>query len=43
VKRSDTDGDGVIDIKDACPDTPAGAKVDPNGCPAQKPQSPAGG
>ena len=29
----DTDGDGVPDKKDKCPDTPKGAKVDVNGCP----------
>ena len=29
----DSDGDGVVDKKDACPDTPRGAKVDEKGCP----------
>jgi outer membrane protein OmpA-like peptidoglycan-associated protein len=29
----DTDGDGVRDRKDACPDTPRGATVDEKGCP----------
>jgi OOP family OmpA-OmpF porin len=29
----DTDGDGVKDKKDKCPDTPAGVTVDENGCP----------
>ena len=29
----DSDGDGVIDSKDACPDTPQGVKVDEFGCP----------
>jgi outer membrane protein OmpA-like peptidoglycan-associated protein len=29
----DTDGDGVSDRKDKCPDTPSGARVDPTGCP----------
>lgn len=29
----DTDGDGVTDDKDQCPDTPRGAPVDANGCP----------
>ena len=29
----DTDGDGVVDSKDTCPDTPAGIKVDEFGCP----------
>ena len=28
----DTDGDGVPDNVDQCPNTPAGAGVDPNGC-----------
>ncbi|MEO8294830.1 MAG: OmpA family protein [Gemmatimonadota bacterium] len=30
---SDKDKDGVIDSADLCPDTPAGAQVDTNGCP----------
>ncbi len=30
----DSDGDGVIDSMDLCPNTPAGTKVDANGCPA---------
>jgi OOP family OmpA-OmpF porin len=29
----DTDGDGVPDRKDKCPDTPKGATVDASGCP----------
>ena len=29
----DSDRDGVVDKKDACPNTPAGATVDPRGCP----------
>jgi len=29
----DADGDGVIDLKDNCAGTPAGTKVDANGCP----------
>jgi outer membrane protein OmpA-like peptidoglycan-associated protein len=33
-KKVDTDGDGVSDNKDKCPDTPAGATVDATGCPA---------
>ena len=33
-KPKDTDGDGVHDKKDKCPDTPKGATVDPNGCPS---------
>ncbi|MFD1469336.1 OmpA family protein [Hymenobacter caeli] len=32
-KAKDTDGDGVADRKDKCPDTPAGVKVDATGCP----------
>jgi len=32
-KAKDTDGDGVPDRKDKCPDTPQGVKVDENGCP----------
>ncbi len=33
VSPLDTDGDGVIDDKDKCPDTPKGVKVDEDGCP----------
>lgn len=29
----DSDGDGVIDSKDQCPDSPKGSMVDANGCP----------
>jgi len=32
-KPKDEDGDGVSDKKDKCPGTPAGVKVDLNGCP----------
>lgn len=32
----DSDGDGVIDRRDQCPGTPAGTKVDSNGCPIEK-------
>jgi OOP family OmpA-OmpF porin len=31
--RIDSDGDGVYDSEDRCPDTPAGVKVDAAGCP----------
>lgn len=31
--EKDSDGDGVIDMYDRCPDTPKGAKVDEHGCP----------
>ena len=30
----DSDGDGVLDNKDRCPDTPTGASVDSRGCPS---------
>ncbi len=32
----DSDGDGVVDEKDQCPDTPAGTRVDGVGCPLDK-------
>lgn len=32
-KGKDTDGDGVPDRRDKCPDTPAGVQVDKDGCP----------
>lgn len=32
-KAKDTDGDGVTDANDKCPETPAGVKVDKYGCP----------
>lgn len=32
-KAKDSDGDGVSDAKDNCPNTPAGVAVDKNGCP----------
>lgn len=35
-KAKDSDGDGVADRKDKCPDTPAGVAVDENGCPLDK-------
>ena len=31
-KEKDTDGDGVVDSLDNCPNTPTGATVDSNGC-----------
>jgi len=31
--KADADNDGVPDRKDKCPNTPAGARVDVNGCP----------
>lgn len=30
---TDSDGDGILDAKDRCPDTPAGAVVNASGCP----------
>jgi len=33
IPPKDTDGDGVFDKKDDCPDTPMGAWVDEKGCP----------
>jgi outer membrane protein OmpA-like peptidoglycan-associated protein len=33
AKKKDADGDGVIDKLDKCPNTPAGVKVDADGCP----------
>jgi len=33
VAEKDSDNDGVPDRADKCPDTPAGVKVDANGCP----------
>ena len=35
-KAKDTDGDGVSDRKDECPDTPAGVQVDEKGCPLDR-------
>ncbi len=31
--ESDSDGDGVVDSKDTCPDTPKGVTVNSSGCP----------
>ncbi len=36
--QTDSDGDGVSDIFDKCPDTKAGDKVDGSGCPLPKPE-----
>jgi hypothetical protein len=33
----DRDGDGVINVLDQCPDTPAGTEVDETGCPVGQP------
>jgi len=33
VEVQDSDGDGVLDPADQCPDTPPGTPVDANGCP----------
>ncbi|WP_158827900.1 OmpA family protein [Mucilaginibacter lacusdianchii] len=34
---ADSDGDGVFDLNDKCPNTPAGTKVDGQGCPLPTP------
>lgn len=34
--KTDSDGDGVKDKKDKCPDTPAGVQVDEDGCPLDR-------
>ncbi len=36
----DSDGDGVIDLLDKCPNTPPGEKVDGSGCPLPKQKAP---
>ena len=36
AKCSDSDGDGVCDVDDKCPNTPAGTKVDKVGCPLEQ-------
>lgn len=36
IVEADSDGDGVPDHADLCPDTPRGVKVDKNGCPLDK-------
>lgn len=33
---TDSDGDGVVDSADKCPDTPKGSRVDGDGCPFDK-------
>lgn len=33
ASASDADGDGVLDENDECPGTPAGVRVNPDGCP----------
>ncbi|MVN91850.1 OmpA family protein [Mucilaginibacter aquatilis] len=33
----DSDGDGVLDVNDKCPNTPPGTKVDGSGCPLPTP------
>jgi OOP family OmpA-OmpF porin len=35
-KATDTDGDGVYDHQDRCPNTPVGVKVDQTGCPLDR-------
>jgi OmpA-OmpF porin, OOP family len=38
ISRKDSDGDGVPDDKDACPNTPPGVVVDKRGCPVDSDQ-----
>jgi OmpA-OmpF porin, OOP family len=38
VKEADSDGDGVVDSLDKCPNTPKGIKVDKDGCPVPIPE-----
>ena len=33
LARTDSDKDGIVDLKDNCPNTPEGAQVDSTGCP----------
>lgn len=40
VEVGDADNDGVPDDRDQCPETPAGASVDENGCPPAEPAPP---
>ena len=37
---ADSDGDGVPDSRDRCPNTPLGSMVDANGCPPPPPPAP---
>ncbi|MFD1629627.1 acyloxyacyl hydrolase [Pseudopedobacter beijingensis] len=39
--KKDSDGDGVADYFDKCPNTPAGVQVDGSGCPIEFPEPPA--
>jgi len=36
AKAPDSDGDGIIDALDKCPDTPKGTQVDSDGCPLDR-------
>jgi OOP family OmpA-OmpF porin len=35
ASEADSDGDGVPDSRDVCPDTPRGVRVDSHGCPCE--------
>ncbi len=39
IKLIDSDGDGVMDQFDKCPDTPKGVRVDGSGCPLPEPKA----
>ena len=38
--NGDSDGDGITDCNDMCPNTVRGSVVDPDGCPVEQPMEP---